>query len=146
MGLYTLRNDTLWVRLRTNLCVINPVGSGVSQSYHSTLQIQGRGCTRYETILCVPLSVLVAVKKGRLFVTFLTMSPATQAIAVTKTGCKTLTVTVTGTSLLPPGALRCRGAEACVPLRPPELCRRQPCAPGRFNHAGWVCGRVVRQN
>ena len=32
-----------------------------------------------------------------------------------------------------------------MPLRPPELCRRKPCVPGRFNHAGLVCGRGVRQ-
>ena len=71
------------------------------------------GTKRYFVYHCPFSSQL---KKGRLFVTFLTMSPATQAITVTKTGCKTLTVTVIGTSLLPPGTLRCLGGEACVPL------------------------------
>lgn len=40
-----------------------------------------------------------------------------------------------------PGALPCRGGEACLPLRPPEVYRREPYAPGRFDHARLVCGR-----
>ena len=32
-----------------------------------------------------------------------------------------------------------------MPLRPQELCRREPWAPGRFNYAGLVCGRGARQ-
>ena len=38
----------------------------------------------------------------------------------------------------------CRGGEACATLRPPGLCRREPCAPGRFNHAGSVCAVRVQ--
>ena len=42
----------------------------------------------------------------------------------------------------PRGGVPCRGGEACVTLRSPELCRREPCTPGRSNHARLVC--VVR--
>ena len=44
----------------------------------------------------------------------------------------------------PLGGVPCRGGEACVTLRPPGLCRREPCAPGRSNHAGLVCAVRVQ--
>lgn len=40
---------------------------------------------------------------------------------------------------------RC-GGEAYVSLRSLELCRRVPCASGRFNHARKVCRRCARRN
>ena len=44
----------------------------------------------------------------------------------------------------PLGGVPCRGGEACATLRPPGLCRREPCAPGRFNQAGSVCAVRVQ--
>ena len=45
---------------------------------------------------------------------------------------------------LPLGGVPCRGGEACATLRPPGLCWREPCTPGRFNHAGSVCAVRVQ--
>ena len=44
----------------------------------------------------------------------------------------------------PRGGVPCRGGKAFVTLRPPGLCRREPCAPGRSNHAGLVCAVRVQ--
>ena len=44
-------------------------------------------------------------------------------------------------------ALLCAGGtEAYVPLRLTEFYRQKPCVPGRFNHAGVVCGGGNRHN
>ena len=44
------------------------------------------------------------------------------------------------------GGVPCRGRESCVPLWSSQLYRREPCAPGRSNHAGQVCRWGVWQN